>query len=232
LTGSGPEPILLVVRLLAATSLAAIVLWSISSIGTAAAARPDFVLDGVIVAANPADSVALVRRAQGGRAQVLRVGQELHGFVLVEVAKGFVRLRGEEGELRLLLAGASGPVGASDSPAPAGAGSEWIRRAFSRAIARERLSKEIPVILSETDLTPRVEDGEILGLSVARLPDGTLLSECGLLPGDILVSINGEPLVGVEELWDMIARLVDQEEIRVVVRRRGEVLKLAYAFTN
>jgi type II secretory pathway component PulC len=82
------------------------------------------------------------------------------------------------------------------------------------------------------DLTPRVEDGEVRGLRVARLPDGTLLSETGLLPGDILVSINGEPLVGVEALWDLIGRLVDQDEIRIVVRRRGEVLKLAYAFTH
>jgi type II secretory pathway component PulC len=90
----------------------------------------------------------------------------------------------------------------------------------------------MPVILRETNLTPRVEDGEIRGLSVSRLPDGTLLSECGLLPGDVLVSINGEPLVGVEALFGLIARLADQEEIRVVVRRRGEVLKLAYAFTN
>src|SRR3990172_942286 len=104
-----------------------------------------------------------------------------------------------------------------------------IRSGF---VARARLEKEIPVILSETDLTPRVEDGEVRGLRVARLPDGTLLSESGLLPGDILVSINGEPLVGVDALWDLIARLVDQDEIRIVVRRRGEVLKLAYAFTH
>ncbi len=215
------------------TLLPAAALWSILLYAPASGPGPELVLDGVIVAENPADSVALVRRAESGRAQVLRVGQELHGYVLLEVAKGFVRLQGELGELRLFLAGA----GASTAPSEKelsndGRDSEWIRRAFPRAVARERLSKEIPVILSETDLTPRVEDGEVRGLSVARLPDGTLLSESGLLPGDILVSINGEPLSGVEALWELIARLVDQEEIRVVVRRRGETLKLAYAFTN
>jgi hypothetical protein len=46
------------------------------------------------------------------------------------------------------------------------------------------------------------------------------------------MSINGEPLIGVDALWDLIARLVDQDEIRIVVRRRGELLKLAYAFTH
>jgi len=198
-----------------------------------AQARSELVLDGVIVAANPADSVALVRRAAGGRAQILRLGQEVQGYVLVAIARGTVRLRGPEGDLSLTLAGA--PVAAARDEAErrkASPDSEWIRRAFPRDVARARLEKEIPVILSETDLTPRVEDGEIRGLSVARLPDGTLLSETGLLPGDILVSINGEPLVGMDALWDLIARLVDQDEIRIVVRRRGEVLKLAYDFTH
>ena len=194
---------------------------------------PELVLDGVIVAENPADSVALVRRAEADRAQILRVGQELQGYVLLEVAKGSVRLQGRDSEMRLFLAGASLPAEPAEPDIPKGHGeSEWIRRAFPREVARARLEKEIPVILSETDLTPRVEDGEIRGLSVARLPDGTLLSESGLLPGDLLVSINGEPLVGVERLWELIARLVDQDEIRIVVRRRGEVLKLAYDFTQ
>jgi type II secretory pathway component PulC len=187
----------------------------------------------VIVASNPADSIALIRRAAGGRAQILRVGQEIHGYVLVEIARGTARLRGPREDLTLTLAGA--PVEAArkeNDPANASPESEWIRRAFPRDVARARLEKEIPVILSDTDLTPRIEDGEVRGLSVARLPDGTLLSETGLLPGDVLVSINGEPLVGIEALWDLIARLVDQDEIRIVVRRRGEVLKLAYAFTH
>ncbi|HJS75576.1 MAG TPA: hypothetical protein VJ921_14885 [Vicinamibacteria bacterium] len=198
-----------------------------------AEAGSELVLDGVIVAANPADSVALVRRAGGGRAHILRLGQEVRGYVLVEIAKGRVRLRGPDGDLSLTIAGA--PIAAARDEGEQGKASpesEWVRRAFPRDVARARLEKEIPVILSETDLTPRVEDGEVRGLSVARLPDGTLLSETGLLPGDILVSINGEPLVGVEALWDLIGRLVDQDEIRIVVRRRGEVLKLAYAFTH
>ncbi len=193
----------------------------------------ELVLSGVIVAANPADSMALVRRASGGRAQIVRVGQELHGYVLLEVAKGFVRLQGQGEELVLALPGAPAAASrAEDGPSKGSGESGWIRRAFPRELARARLEKEMPVILSETDLTPRVEEGEVRGLSVARLPDGTLLSETGLLPGDILVSINGEPLVGVEALWELIPRLVDQEEIRIVVRRRGEVLKLAYALTQ
>jgi type II secretion system protein C len=194
-----------------------------------------FVLDGVIVAENPANSIALVRRSGANRAQVLRVGQELQGHVLVEIAKGYVRFQGRGVETRLALRG--GPTSSSvervaEAEPSANEDSGWIRRAFPRDVARERLEKEIPVILTGTDLAPEVQDGEVRGLNLARVPDGTLLSESGLLPGDILVSINGEPLRGVDALWALIARLVDQEEIRLVIRRRGETLKLAYAFTR
>jgi len=207
-------------------------LW-VSLFAQAAEKGSGLVLDGVIVAESPVDSVALVRRAEAGRAQILRVGQEIQGYVLLEIAKGSVRLQGRDSELRLFLAGARAPAEPAEPELPKGSGdSEWIRRAFPRDVARARFEKEIPVILSETDLTPRVEDGEVRGLSVTRLPDGTLLSESGLLPGDLLVSINGEPLVGIEALWELIARLVDQDEIRIVVRRRDEVLKLAYDFTQ
>jgi type II secretion system protein C len=199
------------------------------------ASTEPFVLDGVIVAENPADSIALVRRAGASRAQVLRLGQELRGQVLVEIAKGYVRFQGRGVETRLALQGGvtgSAVVQVAEAEPAAKEDSGWIRRAFPRDVARERLEKEIPVILTGTDLAPEVQDGEIRGLSLSRVPDGTLLSESGLLPGDILVSINGEPLRGVDALWELIARLVDQEEIRLVIRRRGETLKLAYAFTR
>ncbi|MGH9324954.1 MAG: PDZ domain-containing protein [Vicinamibacteria bacterium] len=193
----------------------------------------EIVLDGVIVASNPADSVALVRRAESERAQILRVGETFQGYVLAEIARDSVRFEGGGGELRLFLEGSEIAVDRTRaSPLPEDGDSVWIRRAFSREVARERFSKEIPVILSDTDLEPSVEEGEVRGLSVARLPDGTLLSESGLLPGDVLVSINGEPLRDVDSLWDLIARIVDQDEIRVVVRRRDQLLKLAYAFTK
>jgi type II secretion system protein C len=217
-------------------SMGLLALW-IALVASSGQEEPlELTLDGVIVAANPADSVALVRRAGAPRAHALRIGQEIAGYVLVEVSRSSARLQSVDGELRLVLPGAgdsAGPVH-SETPRPGVPGREdgWSRRAFSRAEARARLSKEIPVILSETDLATRIEDGEARGVAVNRLPEGTILSESGLLPGDVLVSINDEPLRDVDSLFQLLSRLLEEEEIRVLVRRRGEVLRLAYAFTN
>jgi type II secretion system protein C len=213
--------------------MAPFVLWTALAAPGSGEEPRELALDGVIVAANPADSVALVRRAGAPRAHALRIGQEISGYVLLEVSRDSARLQSSDGELRLFLPGADASPGQVNSEtARPGAGDGWSRRAFSRSEARARLSKEIPVILSETDLATRIEDGEARGVAVNRLPEGTILSESGLLPGDILMSINDEPLRDVDSLFQLLSRLLEEEEIRVLVRRRGEVLRLAYAFTN
>lgn len=199
--------------------------------GQLARAQEDrLVLDGVIVAENPAHSIALVRRSGASRAQPMRMGQEYYGYVLVAVEEGSVLLDSIRGALRLHVDGS--PATRATGPAAANEDDGWVYRDVSRAEASARLEKEIPVILSETELSPWVEDGEILGLELRRLPDGTLLSEAGLLPGDLLRSINGEPLRGLDSLWELLARLRDAHELRVVVERRGQVLRFAYLLTD
>ncbi len=194
------------------------------------------VLDGVIVAENPSHSIALVRRSEGGRAVPLRIGQQYYGYVLVAVGDRSALFDSVRGELRLHVgAEGDGATALTSEPpreSPKQEKDGWVYRDVSRVEARARLEKELPVILSETELSPHVDNGEILGLEIRRLPDGTLLSESGLLPGDILRSINGEPLRGLDSLWDLLARLRDADELRVVVERRGEVLRLAYALTD
>jgi S1-C subfamily serine protease len=102
---------------------------------------------------------------------------------------------------------------------------KWLRRSFDRAVTESRLSKEMTVILSETGIGCRDDEP---GLQITHLPDGTLLSELGLLPGDVLLSINEVPLQGMSSLTGLIPQLRSEGEIKVVVERRGEVLKLAY----
>lgn len=191
----------------------------------------ELVLDGVIVASSPADSIALVRRADGRRARALRVGQQYSGYVLVEVSRNWVRLEGPRGSLRIALGGATPPRALATNPEPEPE-LLWVRRSFSRAEASLRIEKEIPVILADTEVTPRVVEGEVLGLELIRLPDGTVLSESGLLPGDVLRSINEQPLRGVDSLLSLLGRFADDDELRLVVDRRGQVVRLAYDFTN
>jgi type II secretory pathway component PulC len=179
------------------------------------------------------------------------VGEALYGWTLIQVSEdgalfdtGGTTRRVYVGEISVAKQAspvaeveeaplaASSPVMSSDAatavksePSPGG----WTRRHIERARAEQRLARELPLILSETGLTPRVEDGVVRGLRITRLPDGTILSEAGLLPGDVLIRIDDTPVDSTRALVGLYRQVSSEDEIRVVVERRGQILKLAYA---
>jgi type II secretory pathway component PulC len=109
----------------------------------------------------------------------------------------------------------------------AGGEGEPPARAMPRADVEKRLGTEIPRILTETALRPVVEDGRVVGLLVARLPEGTLLSDAGLRAGDVLVEINETAIDGMGTLMGLWPRLQSATEIRAVVRRAGRPVRLS-----
>lgn len=214
---------------------------------------PSIILDGVIVAGSPALSVALVRRPGVARGRAVRVGETIYGWTLVSVTAEGAAFEIQDMLYKLFVGEMSAPGQPSSEvqnpeevrslAGPGASGREaagvvattvsadgWVLHEIERSIAEERLSRELPSILSDTGVTPRVEDGVVRGLRITRMPDGTILSETGLLSGDVLLSINGESVDGTRALIRLYRRLKSEDEIRVVVERQGQLLKLAYAF--
>jgi hypothetical protein len=122
---------------------------------------------------------------------------------------------GEDGDSR-------GPEGVATQPYA------WMNRELRRTVTEQRLSKEMPVILAETGISLRLDPEESGGLQITHLPDGTLLSEIGLLPGDVLISVNEIPLTSVSALTGLLPQLRSEDEIRVLLERQGQILGLAY----
>ena len=177
---------------------------------------PDVQLLGMVVARSPERSVAILRSA--GRTRVATVGDSAFGGRVVAVASDGVSLdfAGETVKLRLVASAApSAPLpmrasaaGPEDAAAPAAAPRAMERRAVDR-----RLSTEIPRILAETTVVPVMEDGHVSGLALTRVPDGSLLTEAGLRPGDILTEINDTRIDGMGTLIGLWPRLQNATEI-------------------
>jgi type II secretory pathway component PulC len=89
-----------------------------------------------------------------------------------------------------------------------------------------RLSTEIPRILAETTVVPVMEDGHVSGLALTRVPEGTLLTEAGLRPGDVLTEINDTRIDGMGTLIGLWPRLQNASELRATVLRNGQRLSL------
>jgi general secretion pathway protein C len=197
-----------------------------------ALALPDLRLHGVVVHAQPERSVALL--GDGTRTRSVATGESAFGARVVSIARGRVVLdvAGERREL-LLAGGApspapaaavvSRPAAAPDVPFAEGRAGE---RTLDRAEVERRLLLEIPRILAETTLLPVSDEGQVVGFTLARLPEGSLLSDIGLQPGDVLTEINGTAIDSLATLAGLYTRQRGESEIRAQVLRGGSAQSL------
>lgn len=169
--------------------------------------------------------------ASDGRQRVARVGEPAFGGTVVSITENVVIVRYGEGNVELRLP--AGTAAARPSPAKrrsARTPAESPRspgRVMARAEVERRLQQEVPRILAETTLVPVTEPGgRVAGVTLSRVAENTVLSDAGLLPGDVLTEINGVHVDGIATLAALYPRLQTEREIRAVVLRDGRPVAL------
>ncbi len=194
--------------------------------------------------------VALLEFGSGPGCRLMQ-GEECRGLRLVGLEGGVLTLIGEEGTFALELSAghSSGKEAMSRSPerlsavrrepeAPADSVTERPsasadtaeRRLFSRDEVRLRLPGELPRILSASTLIPRIIGSEVAGLELVSFPEDTILGETGLLPGDVLLSVGGREVRGVESLAVLVQRFQTADRLDLLVDRNEQILTLTLEF--
>ena len=199
-------------------------LWAFALL--AAAAPADLKAVGVVLSAQPGRSVAILQSA--GRSRVVAVGESAFGgrVSAIESGRVVVDFDGEPKELRLPRAQAlppePAPVAATARNEPAADGVTIERRELER-----RLASETSRILAETTLTPVTEGSQVTGFRLSRIPEGSILSDAGLQPGDVLTSVNDVPIDSLATLVGLDPRLQTESHVRAVVLRSGVPVTLS-----
>lgn len=196
----------------------------------AALAGPPADLEAVgIVVSRRNESCVAILRAEG-RQRVVGLGESAFGGRVTAIAPGRVTLDFGGQRVDVRLAGVSAVPPPSLLPPAAASGAaedaETPARSMERREMERRLGQEVPRILAETTLVPVTESGQVAGFTLTRLPEGTLLSDAGLRPGDVLTSINDVPIDSLATLIGLWPRLQSESDIRAVVLRNGRPVAL------
>lgn len=194
------------------------------------AEAPEATVVGVVLSRKPELSTAVVQSA--GRTRVIGIGDSIGGARVLEISATGLTLEsaGERIELRLRGEVAAGPgagfqaggirSGAATEPVPPA--SDPGLKTLLRRDVDARLATEIPRILAETTMFPVTEEGRVIGFTLTRLPEGTLLSEVGLRPGDVLVRLNDVAIDSFAALISLWPRLQGAPQLRADVLRAGQ----------
>jgi len=213
--------------------LAALVLAAAIQTGAPA----DLAVSGVVVRKTPERSTAIL--SAGGKTRVVAVGDSAFGGRVVSITPQAVALEfgSQRVDLRLptaLQAPArpAAPARAAAASVPAGMPPEdpaTPAKTMERVEVQRRLGDEIPRILAETAVAPVMEDGRVVGVQLARLAEGSLLTDAGLRAGDVITQINGTEIDGLATLVGLWPRLQSATELRAVVTRNGQPISIVVA---
>jgi general secretion pathway protein C len=199
----------------------------LSALLLAATPPGDLAAVGIVYALRPDRSVALLR--SGGRTRIAGVGDSAFGGRVAVIAPGRILIDYDGRTVEVSLP----PRGAREAaaiPRPAAPPRNEPAAPPSLTLPRReverRLSEEIPRILGETALAPVRDEGQVVGFQLTRLPEGSLLTEAGLRPGDVLTSINGTAVDSMATLIGLWGRLQSESELSAVVLRGGQAVTL------
>ena len=182
---------------------------------------------GIVASPVPEHSVAIL--VSDGVIRIVGTGESAFGGVVIAIEPGRVLLALDGGVREVRLSGAvaaAAPEPAPQAREPAPAAPEPLKVTLPRAEVDRRLLSEMPRILATTRLIPVQEGGEVVGFSLERLPEGTLLSAVGLQAGDVLTHINRVPLDSMGTLVGLWPRLQGATELTARVIRSGQPLTL------
>lgn len=76
----------------------------------------------------------------------------------------------------------------------------------------------------ETTMAPSGKEG----FQITSIDEGSLLGEVGIQPGDVIISVNGEPMRGPRDGRRVYAQLKHESTFWVVIERKGETINLYY----
>jgi general secretion pathway protein C len=182
-------------------------------------------LEGTISTDDPARGMAII--SDGGRSKVYRVGELVQGSSLHEVYLEHVTLD-RDGELMLirLRKPLSHAVARASSP-PSVAMQESTLAQYTDNLGR--FLGHAPPAWDKVMRTLDVSDksGALHGFRVYPVADGAPLSATGLMPGDVILAINGQPLTDMAKGRALLDGLDPSGGGQVTVERQNRRMDIA-----
>ncbi|MDA8139858.1 MAG: type II secretion system protein GspC [Desulfobacteraceae bacterium] len=114
-----------------------------------------------------------------------------------------------------------------EMPQPAATGVREQRITIERTMIDEAF-QDVNKLMSDIAVTPHVEEGQTTGLDLNRIQPNSLFRRMGLRNGDVLLGVNGQPILTMEDAMRMYENLRSSENIQLQVKRRGQDRTIDY----
>ncbi len=205
-------------------------------------------LCGVMVSEGISSSLAVIKEERNGKILILKIGESIHGFRVLQILTDRVLLIKENQTYQLFLTrdkltdteqekysgfpkqnsgnSMENSIHEQDSSLHS------IRKEYIRSEVEKRIAAEWQLIAKETKFIPNRVNNKISGFKVTRLPGGSILSEIGIHKNDIIKAVNGIELNDTLTLLSLFDRFRNDSQIEISLERKGKTRNIFCILKN
>lgn len=198
-------------------------------------------LVGTLVHSNPEKSIAAIEVK--GKNQILSytIKKEIDGIAIIEkIERQRVFIRNlntnklEFIEIKIDNKISFGTTAANSS----GSGTGDVKAIGENKFEMKRNDllkyvSDLPSVLMQAQTAPaRRPTGEIYGFKVLGMQQGSIFSELGLKPMDVIMGVNGSPVTSPQQAMELYQALRNSSKVKLQLERDGRTINMDYNITN
>ena len=189
---------------------------------------------GTAASDDPALSSAAIQDLSSRKHEVIRIGSQLEGHSGVQVAaierkRVILDNSGRREELLLDEDAAATPTAdrsrsrsrstrrARPTPVPQ-ASSPSISDRLKEIEATRLGGRSTARLFSEARILPKYEDGQLVGVQLNNIKEGSLYERLGIVDGDTITELNGIQINDAAASAQVLSQFTEAEEFNIVVR--------------
>lgn len=187
---------------------------------------------GTAASDDPALSSAAIQDLSSRKHEVVRIGSQLEGHSGVQVAaierkRVILDNSGRREELVLDEDAAATPTPNRSSrsrstrrarPTPPQASSPTISDRLKEIEATRLGGRSTARLFSEARILPKYEDGQLVGVQLNNIKEGSLYERLGIVDGDTITELNGIQINDAAASAQVLSQFTEAEEFTIVVR--------------
>ncbi len=180
---------------------------------------------------NTKDPIAFIKDLKTDKQGVYRVGSIIRGLRIIKIGKGEAILEKEAQKYVLRLSSRGrvwSKITQDSSPIVVASDGQIVVR-------KQGLLNEVSELyrtLSAVKVRPYSQSGEVLGLMVDGIPQGSIIEEAGIRNKDVIKTINDQKISSYQKALQVFRKVRNQKEIRMSLLRDGQIKRLCYRIDN
>lgn len=197
------------------------------------------ILWGTVTGGDDSENYAVIESAKDKRQELYKKGDKIEDAVIKKILRFSVILSREGKDERLEITDQTlsnrGRIGVADSSKSSGnltasASTEEddkIVMSIKKSMIDESM-QDINALMNQVRIRPHFTGGNADGILLYGIKQTSMFKNMGIQNGDIIIGVDGKAINSVDDAISLYDRLKNSSEMKMQIRRRGQIKEMIY----